>query len=88
MLQEVAVGACNHQSVCGRCCLRLRLCFANNRCSLCNMELKEVPQLDLAIKIICVLWKKLACTFPVSSPFVTLGLQDNLTVYKGQLHCN
>lgn len=36
------MGVCNHQAVCGRCCLRLRLCFSNNRCSLCNTELKEV----------------------------------------------
>ena len=41
-VQEVAVGVCNHQAVCGRCCLRLRQCFSNNRCSLCNTELKEV----------------------------------------------
>jgi len=51
--QEVAVGQCNHE-ICGRCSLRQRLCYNNNRCPLCNTDLKEVScVLYQAYSIIC-----------------------------------
>jgi E3 ubiquitin-protein ligase ZNF598 len=37
----VSLGSCDHKAVCGRCCLRLRLCYGDARCPLCKAELTE-----------------------------------------------
>ena len=38
----MAVGACEHNQVCARCCLRLRICYLDNRCPLCKAPNAEV----------------------------------------------
>lgn len=35
-------GSCNHKAACGRCCLRMRMCYDSTDCPLCKAELKEV----------------------------------------------
>ena len=38
----MAVGACEHNQVCARCCLRLRICYDDNRCPLCKAPNSEI----------------------------------------------
>lgn len=40
--QAVSIGRCGHSDVCASCCLRLRLCYKQQRCPLCKDTLKEV----------------------------------------------
>jgi len=35
-MKIVSVAPCGHASLCGRCSLRLRICYANQRCPVCN----------------------------------------------------
>jgi hypothetical protein len=39
---SIAVGPCDHHQLCAMCCLRLRLCYKDNRCPLCKTEAKQV----------------------------------------------
>jgi hypothetical protein len=39
---SIAVGPCDHHQLCAMCCLRLRLCYHDNRCPLCKTEAKQV----------------------------------------------
>jgi E3 ubiquitin-protein ligase ZNF598 len=38
----LSFGACNHRVACGRCCLRMRMCYHRTDCALCKMNLEEV----------------------------------------------
>ena len=38
----VAIGPCEHDQVCARCCLRLRMCYGDNRCPLCKNVNKQI----------------------------------------------
>ena len=40
-LQVVAVGPCNHKEVCARCCLRMRVNYADRTCPLCKADHPE-----------------------------------------------
>jgi hypothetical protein len=42
----IAVGPCDHHQLCALCCLRLRMCYKDNRCPLCKTEAKQVRKLD------------------------------------------
>lgn len=64
---DVAVGPCNHQQVCARCCLRLRLCYDDQKCPLCKTVLSEVivarwrpdmPSFSEAISSKASLWQR------------------------------
>lgn len=41
-LQVVAIGKCNHKSVCGRCSLRLIMLYQDTKCPLCKTDLEQV----------------------------------------------
>lgn len=41
-MDVVAFGACDHRTACGKCCLRLRICYSNLQCAMCKKELKEI----------------------------------------------
>ena len=42
LLQVVAIGKCNHKSVCGRCSLRLIMLYQDTKCPLCKTDLEQV----------------------------------------------
>ena len=41
-IQLVSFGKCGHQAACGRCCLRMRICYGFMDCPLCKTKLPEV----------------------------------------------
>ena len=44
LLQVVAIGKCNHKSVCGRCSLRLIMLYQDTKCPLCKADLEQVSR--------------------------------------------
>lgn len=44
-LQVIAVGSCNHQSICAKCTIRLRLCYNKRACPLCKTNNAQVSAL-------------------------------------------
>ena len=42
LMETISFGSCNHYVACGKCCLRLRMCYNRVDCPLCKIELKEI----------------------------------------------
>eukprot|EP00890_Picochlorum_soloecismus_P005669 jgi/Picsp_1/6102/NSC_03456-R1_zinc finger len=38
----VSFGACNHMAACGKCCLRLRMCYSKFECVVCKKNLDNI----------------------------------------------
>jgi len=71
------VGQCNHE-ICGRCSLRQRLCYNNNRCPLCNTDLKEAS---------CVLYQVYSTFCSTSAPCMPKPSPETICVPLNLLAC-
>jgi hypothetical protein len=41
-IDVVSFGACNHMAACGKCCLRLRMCYGKIECVVCKKKLDDI----------------------------------------------
>ena len=79
----MAIGKCNHKSVCARCSLRLIMLYQDTKCPLCKADLEQVSHSNTWHWYFCILPNALGAKMQIRCVAIAVLFLPSHSLYVG-----